>query len=507
MAPVRNLGSIGKPIPIRHFIPPIFSPVWKIEVETDTETIDITELLVDGHYSDGVTSSIGDFEFKILDPNNTNSDKITEFDTINVYVDYGEIATTLRFKGKIERLSNSEQIYLILSGRSIAMITTGINVTYSSSGYKARSVILTEIIDQYFSGIISTSNIEVDLTEIEVNYEENPFWSVVEELCVSGGRDAYISASSVFNYFVKGSRENTTEAVVENINLVEVTDYARDTQEIYTKVRVYGKRDGDVVIISSSEDDTSNTKGITKELNIDNQSITTDAQAGELALSEAENRKIPPTIGEVISLMLPTLLPGETVNIVNPTNNIPPAAYHINSFRQVFSVSGSPKTELIIQKQRVDLSTILKSNIKFQSDAPSYINKNDLDYSLILDYDLHNGLRRFDDGTFEDTELEVNSSTGMGVLKTTTGNATGKWTSNNISIGALISIIEIRSKSTNSEGTKYFISLDGGQIFKEIGSSAGDFEFPNAQDTVKLRIDIKSEETRIEKIGLLYSTV
>lgn len=509
IAPVRNLKSIGrpKPIPVRHFIPPRFAPIYKIEVVTDTETIDVTELLVEGSYLDGVTNSIGDFTFKLLDPSNTESDRIEEFDTVNVYLDYGKTATTLRFTGKIERKSNQENIYLTLSGRSIAMITTGVNVIYSSGGFKARSDILKDIVAKYFSDIIITGGIEDDLTEIEVNYEEMPFWNVVEEICVSGGRDAYISAASVFNYFIKGSRENPSEAVVEDINLVEAIDYAIDTQEVYTKVRVYGQQDGNVPLIASAESGTTHTKGIVKELKINNSNITTEAQAAELASATAEDKKLPPTLGSIISLLLPTILPGEKINIANPTNNIPPAAYQINSFRQIFSVDGSPTTELIIQKQMVSLSTIMKSNIKFQFDSPNYINKNDLDSSLILDYDNNNGLKRFNDGIFEDTELEVNNSTGIGVLKTTNGNTTGRWTSENIIVDAPVTIIELRINATNAEGTKYFISLDGGSTYKEIESATGDFDFPNAQNMVKLRVEFKSSETKIEKLGLLYNTV
>lgn len=508
MVRVRNLKSVGKPKPIPsiHFIPPLFSPVWKIEIVTETQTLDITELLVEGSYLDGVTTSIGDFEFKILDPNNTTSDLVSEFDTINVYIDYGKTATTLRFSGRIERLSNSEQVYLILTGRSVAMITTGTNVTYSSDGLKARSEILKAIIEQYFSETISISGIEDDLTEIEVNYEEMPFWSLVEELCVSGGRDAYISAARVFNYFEKNIRENKTEAVVEDINLIEATDYARDTQEIYTKVRVYGRRDGTVPIISSSVSDTSNTRGITKNLKIDNSSIVTESQADDLATAEGIDKKIPPTIGSITSVLLPTLLPGEKVNIANPTNNIPPAAYQINSFRQIFPLGATPQTELIIQKQRVDLSTIIKSNIKFQSNAPDYINRQDLDYSIIFDYNSNIGEQRFNKGTHSNTTLSFDTATGIAELKTD-GSATGEWTSDVIQLKGLVSKIEIRIKATDATTTKYFVSLDGGINYVEIGSASGDFTFTNPQDNVILRVAIKSADTRIEKIGILYSIV
>ncbi len=514
MAPVRNVRGISRgrnrpknpiPIPVIHFIPPKFAPIWKIEIVTDTETIDITELLVEGQYTDGVTNSIGDFTFKILDPNNINSNKIEEFDTVNVYIDYGTSATTKRFVGKIERKSNQDQVYLTVSGRSIAMITTGVNITYSSNGPKARSTILTELIsgrgteedsDYYAPNFpeITTTGIEDDLTEIEVNWEEIPFWSVVEEICISGGRDAYINSSLDFQYFLKGSRENSTEAVVEDINLIEATDYAKDTEEVYTKVRVYGQTVGDIPIIATSTPDTTNTKGIVKELKIDNSSVDSTTQATELAEAEAADRKIPPTIGSIISLMLPTILPGEKIKIANPLNNIPPAAYQINTYNQIFSSEGSPTTELIIQKQKVELATILKSNIKFQSDIPDNKNKYDMDFSNVISFDTDSGIH---------TNTEVNE----GYLKVKSGQASGSWTSDVINLDSNISKIEFRMtgdyliQQYGATTSYIWFSLDGGTTWKVY--LTGTTEIPSGRD-LKIRIDLNSSDAQVKAVAVLY---
>ena len=136
MAAVRNLRGIGKhkPIHVTHPIPPKFGPIWKLEIITDTEVIDATELIYSGEFSDGVTENIGDFSLRLTDPSNTKTNKYSDFDTIKIYLDYGKTATTLRFLGKIERRSNAENIWLDISGRSIGMITTGTNITYSSIG-------------------------------------------------------------------------------------------------------------------------------------------------------------------------------------------------------------------------------------------------------------------------------------------------------------------------------------------------------------------------------------
>jgi hypothetical protein len=505
MAPVRNLRGIGntKPIPVIHFIPPVFAPVWKIDVVTDTETIDITDLLVEGSYLDGVTSSIGDFEFKILDPSNTYTNRIEEFDTVNVYLDYGKTATTLRFTGKIEKKSSQDQIYLTLTGRSIAMLTTGTNITYSSNGPKARSEILKDIINtkesdgvtpKYFGGLISDAGIEDDLTEIEVNYEEIPFWNIVEEICISGGRDAYINPSLVFNYFLKGSRENSTEAVVEDINLVETFDYAKDTEEVYTKVRIYGKKTGDIPIIATSTPDTTNTKGIIKELKLDNSSVDSTTQATELAESEAADKKLPPTIGSIISLMLPSLLPGEKLKIANPTNNIPPAAYQINSFRQIFSSTESPKTELIIQKQKVDLSTILKSNIKFQSDIPDNVNQFDMDFSNVISFE-------------SDSGVHSNTVINEGFLKVKIGQNSGSWTSDLIELDDDVSAIEFRFtgdylvQQYGATTSYIWFSLDGGTTWRIYSSET--VEVPTGRD-LKIRIDLNAPDARVKAVSVLY---
>ena len=503
MASVRNIGGIGgtKPIPVIHFIPPKFSPVWKIECVTDTETIDLTELMVKGSYLDGVTSTIGDFEFQILDPNNTNSNKIEEFDTINIYVDYGTDATTLRFAGKIERKSNQDQIYLTLSGRSIAMITTGINITYSSSGPKARSTILKELIaivnaKNSSSNQITITGIEDDLTEIDVNYEELPFWDIIEGICISGGRDAYIDKDLVFQYFIKGSRENTTEAVVEGINLIEAVDYAKDTQEVYTKVRVYGKKISDIPIIATSASNTTNTKGIVKELKIDNASVESRTQATELAEAEATDRRIPPTIGSVLSIMLPTLLPGEKVNIVNPINNIPPAAYQINSFRQTFPEDGSPQTELIIQKEKAELATILKSNIKFQSDITDNINKSDMDFSEIITFDVSSG-------TFDNTK------TYNDLLVVDSGETGGLWTSDTYTLSSNLSKFTFMISGNNlaspySAFTSHiFYSLNGGASFTQWADGIVE---PSDSNSIVFRIALNQASADVEVVALLYTT-
>jgi hypothetical protein len=339
---------------------------------------------------------------------------------------------------------------------------------------------------------------------MSVNYGEIPFWQIVAEICNAGVRDAYISTDLVFNYFERGSRENRTEAVVESINLIEAFDFAKDTEELVTKVRVYGRTDEDVPIIYSSSSDTTQTKGIVKELKQDVGTILTPDAAKDLAESAAAAKNIAPTLGTITSLMTPTILPGEKVKMANPTNNIPPAFYEINSYRHVFTEEGTPETTFVIKKERIDMSKIIRRSYKFQNDVTENINPREMDFSVIFDYNIEVGSRLFDGGTYDNVELEI-GSTGIGVLKTISGE-TGSWTSDEIRTDSPVSSIELRQNSTDLAGTKFFVSLDRGSVFKEIGSNAGNFTFDNPQDSIILRVDIKSSNTRIKKVGLLYKT-
>ena len=150
------------------------------------------------------------------------------------------------------------------------------------------------------------------------------------------------------------------------------------------------------------------------------------------------------------------------------------------------------------------MSKVIRRSYKFQNDVTENINPREMDFSIIYDYNLEVGDRLFNNGTFDNIELEI-GSTSVGVLKTISGE-TGTWTSAEILTDSPVSIIEIRENSEDLSGSKFFVSLDRGLTFKEIGSDAGDFSFTNPQNSIIIKAEIKSSNTRIKKIGILYKT-
>lgn len=510
MPPIRALTSLGpsgrpKPIHVIDFIPPAANFIYKLEIVTDTETIDFTEKIVDGFFTEGVTSTIGDFDFKILDPSNSISDRVEEFDTVKVYLDYGSSATTLKFNGRIERKNNTEYTYLNITGRSVAMIATETNITYSSNGPMARSEILKavfnikksdEVTPKYFGGLISTAGIEDDLTEVSKTYEEVPFWDFVEDLCNNGERDAYISPELVMNYFVKGSRKNSTEAIVEGINLIKPKEYAKDTEEIATKVRVYGQSTEGIPIIATSTSNTTNTKGIDKVFRMDNTNISTTSQAEEFVNYQSTNKLVAPTLGVVDSIILPTLSPGEKLRITSPVNNIPPEYYEINSYTHSWSETGSPETSVVIKKQRLDLPNILKKNIKTQVDVIERVNPNDMDFSQVIKFDT-------DSGTHVNTEINED------YLKVVVGQNSGRWESDLFELGSKVKAVEFRFKGDkltqqySATTSNLWYSFNGGTTWHLKPISGSTVRVPTGRD-LKIRIDLNSSDAQVKVVSFLY---
>ncbi|KKL70745.1 hypothetical protein LCGC14_2101820, partial [marine sediment metagenome] len=439
----------------------------------------------------GVTETIGKFEFKIDNSSQTYLNIFTPYDELRVYMDYGTTATTLRFKGIIERVSKQD-FNLVLTGRGPATKYVGKNVTYSATN-KARSTILSEIISKYFIDL-TTTNLEADSTTATVNYFDKPFWEVVEDVCNQGSHDAYIDTSFDFHYFLSGSRKNTTDAVIHEFNLVETGDFAPDASFIYNKIKVYGIEEDGIPIIATAEDTTSQTSFKIKELKITDSNITTQTQAQARADYELSINKDPPNIGFVTSLGLPTLTPGENLRVSDPLNGLNPGFFDVFEFTHKFDNDKPFMTEIKIKKERSSIPFILKKRIKIESEITSVNNPNEMDYSKIYNFNS-------DSGTHNDTVITD------GVLKLVSGASSGDWTSENVSLTSDIASIEARLVGSGLAGTKTFISTNSGLTFREI-NSIGTITAITPSGTnprsFQIKIEIFSTTTEIDTAAILY---
>lgn len=498
MASVRNIKGIGatKPIKAHFWIPPIYNIAHKIEVYDGTNTYDITDYIIEGEYTDGVKETIGNFYFKMDNSSEIYTNTFSTYNKIRIYLDYGSSATTLRFTGLIERFGKKENT-IILEGRGIGARFSNRNITYTTgSGItKSRSTILTEICEEYFSDL-DTTGIEIDSGELEVNFFEKPFWEVIEFLCNSGGYDCYIDGTPKIYYFESGSKQNTTESVVHGYNLLEIKDFALDIEETVNKVRVYGAKIGGIRVFSTSTGSTSATDGDVKDLKINDSNLITSNQTTERANFELASNVNASTIGTVISLGLPTLSPGEKLRISNPQNGIPPDYYKIQQYTHKFSNDEPIKTELIIEKQKINIPRILKKNIKFQSEIAENENPNKMDFSYVIDF-------KSDSGTHSNTIVNEN------YLKVKAGQNSGIWKSDLIELPSDITDISFDITGDYLVGqygatsTNLWYSLNGGTTWRYYNINLAETKVPTGRD-LKIRIDLNNSNSKVKAVAVLY---
>ena len=464
---------------------PIYYPKYKILITRSDGTVDdITQNIFEGELLDGVTTTVGNFKFTVDNSSQALTDAWTGNEIIKVYMDYAKEATTLRFRGRIEQVSYRDY-RIVVKGRGEGKKLLEVTVTQSYSS-QTTSDILTDLIETYASDFTTTNIIE-STTVLTANWYQKPLLECIQELCNASGYDFYVDNVLDCHYFESGSIINGTEAIVHNSNLFKVGDFARDYSQVKNRVIVYGGKQEGMDIISTSEDtDSQDSLGI-KELIINDNSITTDTQAKERSDYELSTHINPPLVGDIESIGLPTLQPGERIMISAPTSNIPPTNYKVINYEHRFGYG--METKVRVEKEQITIDGLIKDRIGQNQQLYNMPNPNEMRNSWINTFDL-------DSGAHSSTEI-VN-----GVLKTD-GSASGTWISSGKEILSIVTECEFRANGSTLSGTLYYVSVDNGITWQSTTLNSKLILSPPGQN-LKLKIGLNSATTQINSINLLY---
>jgi len=453
----RSLKSIKPKV----WIPPIYSANYKVTVERSDGTIDdITDILFNLKIDDMTTSGIGSFEFEIPNGDEKYTSVWNGMEIFRYYCDYaGGTATTLRFRGRIERPSRRRS-RLFVRGRSEALFVQGQGI---SKNYVNKDIgfIIKDLFNSYGQSRYDTGGINVSTGIIvTMTFRGMAFWDAIETVCASSGYDCYVAAGLTIEFFENGLRTNTDEGIVHDYNLIEVGDFTPDLSLIKNQIRVIGGTvDGVRVRYTANDTSSQDTYGIRREEIIDD-GILTLAAAKELAEAILLERKNPPIIGKVKGLLLATIQPGEKIRLSSPMEGLSPSTYSIISYSHEIGQEGL-YTTVSINKESRKISHVLKDRIQRENrefDASS--NVDDLDYA---DIELFNTFS----GTFSDTGIS------NGVLKLNAGKDTGYWVSPQYGPGdgRTIDQVKIDLVGENIPGVIIKVSTDGGAIYNSVNKN------------------------------------
>lgn len=480
-----RVRSIKKITP-RVWIPPNFTALFKIEVvrSDGVTTDDITDLILGGRLTDGVNETIGDFDFTLDNSAEDFTNVWTGNEIINIYIDYATTATTKRFRGRLEKVSYPNNNVRI-KGRTESHKMLDLTVTKSGNNVET-SVVLSELIDTYIPSF-TKNNINVSTKNYTFNWYQKPFWEAAQELANASGFSIYVDVNLDVHYFESGSVNNTTEAVVHESNLLEVGDFAQDQSLVKNRIIVYGSETDGIPLIATSEDTTSISSLGIKELIVEDNNIITFNQAQERADFELSLAKDPPIVGEIKSMGLATIQPGENIQISASLSNLDPKFYKIISYTNNFD--GFMTTTLKIEKEPRKIYHIIKDRISKEQTIKERPNPNEMRFTYLDPFDSSSG-------------DHTNTVIVDGVIKTD-GSSSGTWISDIIALSSNATAGEIRVVGNTISGTVFSVSTDSGVTFQTMSiDTAVNFSPPG--QNLKIKIELNSSETQIQSIGLLY---
>ncbi len=478
------------------WVPPTTGANWKVTVTRSDDSVDdITDILLMLKIEDGVTSSIGNFEFEIPNPNETYTNVWTGMEIFRFYCDYGGgVAATLRFRGRIEKPSNQNNNLKVTGrGESLFVQDRDVNATYTAQdgGY-----IVKDLFDTYDGGRFDTSSIDISTgVTLTLSFLDLPFWDAIESVCTAMGYDCYVDADLVVQFFLAGSITNEDEGIVHDSNLLEVGDFAPDVTFVKNQIKVIGGVVDGVQVMYTAVDLTSQTAYGIRPKTFNDDGLTNFDDVKENADYILADLKDPPTVGDVTGTMLATIKPGDKIRLSSPQENLPPAAYRISHFVHKIT-DGFPTTTVTVNKEAKRLSHVLKDRIQREhrlTDAAG--NPNDLDFAEI---ELFNSAS----GSYSSTEIS------QGVLKMTTGNSSGSWTSAAIATANAKNVDEIRIGivGDNLPGCTILVSADNGLNYQTVGRDDV-IIMGSTGKAIKIKLNLAGSATQIDSVRIQYSTV
>lgn len=477
------------------WIPPENTCSWKLTVEgSDDVEEDISSIVSILNIEDGVTESLGSFSFEIWNPNETYTGKWRSMDTVRFYADRAATATTLRFQGRIDKPSYRGMKMKVI-GQSESARLTKVTVTKSYTSATCDDI-LKDLISNYATAFTDT-NIEASTETLTIDWYQTPFWDCVATICkaatTSDGKqfDCYVDSTLDFHFFERGSRQNLVEGINHQINLMGIGDFTEDSSDVINRVIIYGAiTDGIQVLYTAEDTDSQDEYDKVSELVINDNDITTEAQAKEFAEWKLEDFKNAPIVGEVSGVFLGTLQPGESIPLSSPPDNITPGIYDVVGYKHQLGEKHF-QTTVNLKREIKKTGHIFKKLIEKQNQAQeTSLNPEEMRYSYN---------HRFDDdsGTHSNTEITD------GVLKLTGAVGTGNWISSVKNHGSNITEAYLILVGETLTGATVQVSNDGGVTYSTI-TNKNKITFTTTGSNIRVKVSFNNLDTQVDSMSIQY---
>lgn len=516
--PTTILGSGGSGAPSIYI--PTDANVYSKIVITDDSDVDYTILdTYGGALSDnylmsnasitrGATDRLGQFNFSISNIDGTFLNKFNGGEVIKFYADVTD-ATTEIFRGKIDNvkygLSLQGGFVVNIDGRDYPEVVdrtiTGIEASISSD------ISLAGIFYTYFNNVtltfwngtqwaeatyvpagVSEASVNWDVsvptypsTLINTSYQHTKAWSVITDFCGRVGLECYFyhdGSKWTLRTFIEESITNTGSNIAYGVNLINVGEFGKENTDVLNRVIVYGKTEGDNILTVKTENDTESQSNLwIKDTIISDGSLTTLGMVNDKADFELSKGINNPSLGNITAVCLPTLNPGELINVSIPYCNID-GSYRVAAMTHTLGNFSTTKVELSAKLKTAGELFITKLN---PDEVTSGIdNPNDMNDSFTVFFDESPSyISSYSSSAVED-----------GVLKLDNGDITGNVISSTLTTDKQITSVEFRRYENYSTGDDtYYVSNTGGVLWDLYVADSGETQsFSVAGNELKFKI-------------------
>ena len=456
---------------------------WALKI--DGNTIPRAKIF-DIKYSMSVTDEIGKCNLEIN--NNDNSYSFSGGESIEIYVDFKD-GDTLRWKGEVEKPAKAFQSMgktIKITGRHLSSELLDITVTESFTD-TAIETILETIVGTYATSFTYDKNTYPCSTTATVKWENTPFWECIVDLCNLAGYDCYVNPNSEFVFREKSSVINQDEVIVHE-NALDIKGLGTDQIKLRNKIIVNGTdSDGNPIVATAIDSDSPSSK--IREKIIDDDTINTEAQAQARADAELALLKDLETAGEVTSMIMPDLNPGDKVWISYPMLQIHDT-YRVVKF-ETSIYKNPPQTKVWINSVR-KIPELFRERIKSDLVGKEIKNPEKMEHSFNMTFDDESNIATL-------TKLEV---TG-GVIKVEAGANTGSMISNAVSASNDITQAYIIPKGNNITTNLYYVSNNGGTTWESISPKTL-HNFTTAGNQLAVKVSIYTTTSELDALCILY---
>lgn len=472
------------------WIPPSYLANWKVTITRLDGTVDdITDLITQMRVVDAVTDGIGNFEVTFLNADESFTGLYTGMEDFTYYSDYAVTPTTKRFHGRVEMASyqNNE---VRLSGRrnDLFLADAFITATYEATEV---STILTDAITLKGGGRFTTTGV-VSATGVlmTASWSQKPFLEFIKDICIATGCDYYMNAYDDAQFFAAGSRQNADEAVVHDFNLVEIGQFAPDVSQVKNQVRVVGADNNGIQVVYTAKDTSSQSLYGVKEIPVQDSNLLDVASAkeyGDFLLADGLN---PPITGDAKSILLATLLPGDSVVFSSPADGLEPIYRNVVKIEHDISKDGI-FTKCTINKNPRILSQVLRKRVEAENRQKNTVsNLFNLDFSYPVSFDVVTG-------TTSGTAI------GSNVLYLTGGS--GTWLSDPVSLSSNVSEVSVTLDAQTKTGITIEVSGDGGITFQTVTEGTLTTMSAAAGPTLCFRLTLTNAASQVSAACVYYS--